>query len=70
MTKGKQLGQEASKRQENVKHVNQSASERDAAGHYARTKHGSTNSGVTSANPRVISQDESGDATNKRSWDD
>lgn len=35
----------------------------DAKPQFVRTRHGSTNSGVASAEPRVISHDEGGDAT-------
>lgn len=37
--------------------------ERDAAPQFARTRRGSRNSGMSSAEPRVISGDEGGDAT-------
>jgi hypothetical protein len=42
---------------------NLSRTERDAQPQFARTRFGSRNSGVVSAEPRVISEDESGDAT-------
>jgi len=35
----------------------------DAAGQMVRTKHGASNNGMSSAEPRVISGDEDGDAT-------
>jgi hypothetical protein len=37
----------------------------DAKGQYARTRHGSANDGVASANPRVLSGKSDGDATFK-----
>ncbi len=37
--------------------------ENDAKGQYARTRHGASNDGVTSAEPRVFSGEDSGDAT-------
>jgi hypothetical protein len=35
----------------------------DAAGQMVRTKHGASNNGMSSVEPRVISGDEDGDAT-------
>jgi len=68
MPTSKQSGEKPSKREKEDGRVSKPKSE--TAGQYVRTKHGSKNSGVISANPRVISKDESGDATNKRSWND
>jgi hypothetical protein len=70
MPKGNPSGEKLSKREKEAGRVSKLTSEKEAAGQYVRTRHGSTNSGVISANPRVISKDESGDATNKRSWND
>lgn len=42
---------------------NLAQAERDAAPQFVRTRRGSRNSGMVSAEPRVISGDESGDAT-------
>lgn len=38
---------------------------KDAKGAFARTRHGAGNDGVSSANPRVLSGKEDGDATFK-----
>jgi hypothetical protein len=42
-----------------------SSPQADAKGQYARTRHGSTNDGMASANPRVLSGKSDGDATFK-----
>jgi len=42
-----------------------SSPQADAKGQYAHTRHGSTNNGMASANPRVLSGKSDGDATFK-----
>ncbi|MDQ0996497.1 hypothetical protein QFZ34_001679 [Phyllobacterium ifriqiyense] len=40
---------------------------KDAKGQFAKTRHGAKNDGVSSANPRIMSGKEDGDATFKSS---